>query len=144
MSHRRVTVVLAVLMMTVVGDRGGETAAWAAPTIVDPSLFAIELFTDLTPLGPEREVLQITITPGQNGFPAGMYLTTPFSAGSHSVLRINPGGTIDPVLDDLNAPESILFAEGLYGDGMFIAEAGEQRIQRLLSDGTVSTFQPSG
>jgi hypothetical protein len=75
------------VVMAIVSGPGGGRATWAVPTIVDPSQFAIDLFADLTPLGPEREVLHLTITPGQNGFPAGMYLTTPFSAGPHNVLR---------------------------------------------------------
>jgi CRP-like cAMP-binding protein len=140
MSQNRSRVILGAIC-SIAGIIGSiSTVVRAEPMLVDPTQFEIELFMDLAPFGPEREVLQLTISPGENGFPPGLYLTTPFSLGSHSVMRISPDGDVETVLDGLQAPETILFAQGEYGDGMLIAEAGQLRIQRLTADGIVSTF----
>jgi hypothetical protein len=39
---------------------------------------------------------------------------------------------------------SLVFAQGPYGEGMFITEPLEMRIQRLLPDGTLTTFAEVG
>ncbi len=127
-----------------VGGIGTPRVVLADPVLANPGLFQIELVADFAPLGAETEVLHLTITGGENGFPPGMYVTSPFSLGTHRLFRVDGAYQITEVLDGLNNPESILFARGAYGDGMLISEASELRILRLLSDGTLATFASLG
>lgn len=126
-----------------------QSSALADPILADPSHFRIDLYADLAPLGvgPKApKALQLTITDGKNGFPAGMYVTSPFnSPPDHDGLyRINGPSAITAVTKDLDTPETLVFAQGGYGSGMLITEPSQLRIQRLLADGTQTTFASLG
>lgn len=120
------------------------SAAAGQPLLADPTAFSIELFADMQELGPETQVLHLTLTPGHNGFDTGLYVTSPFSLGEDSIIHVDGDGHTQILASRFNAPETLLFAQGPFGDGMLIAEAGETRIVRLMPDGTRTTFADLG
>lgn len=117
-------------------------AADSAPILVDPSRFRIELFADLATVDPNLDAFQLTVSPGQNGFPAGLYVTPgpSFPPGGDRLMRVDSNGAISIVTSGLSSAESMVFAQGAYGDGILISEPRNQQIQRLLPDGTLTTF----
>ncbi|ACB54649.1 hypothetical protein cce_5303 (plasmid) [Crocosphaera subtropica ATCC 51142] len=121
---------------------GSIPNAKAVPTLVNSDRFKVELFVDLASIDPDLDAFQLTISSGENGFPAGLYVTPgpSFLPGGNRLMRIDHAGTISIVTDQLNSAESMLFARGSYGDGILISEPRDQRIRRLLSDGTLTTF----
>jgi hypothetical protein len=108
--------------------------------------FETTLFADLANLPGNPKVFQLTISSGQNGFAPGLYVTSGPLAGPRSdrLFRVDATGQVSVVMDGFNSNESLVFAQGAYGDGLLISEPREQRILRLLSDGTISTFATLG
>jgi len=122
------------------------TPALALPQMVEPDRFDIELFADLTELGGFPRAFQMTLTQGENGFPKGLYLTSGPVRGTASdrLFHVDEKGQVSVVKDGFNSTQTMVFANGPYGDGMLITEPRELRIQRLLSDGSISTFAELG
>jgi len=120
--------------------------ARADPVLADPSRYKISLYADLTPFGFHTKSLQLTITPGENGFAAGMYVTSPFtpSPNPDRLFFVTGPGAVSTVNSALDTPENLVFARGAYGDGMLISEPSNNRLQRLLADGTLTTFASLG
>lgn len=118
-----------------------ERQAFSQPQMVSPDQFDIELFADFEELG-RLKAWQLTITSGEQGFPPGLYVTSGPIPDDRSdrLIHIDIEGNINVVKDGFKSNESLVFARGLYGEGMLISEPQEQRIVRLLSDGTISTF----
>lgn len=118
----------------------------ANPVLQDPARFKIELYADLSALGFHTKSLQLTVTGGENGFPSGLYVTSPFtpSPNPDRLLHISGPGAVSVVTDSLDTPENVLFARGAYGAGMLISDPANLRIQRLLANGTLSTMANLG
>jgi hypothetical protein len=108
--------------------------------------FSTQLFADFSSITGANKPWELTITPGQNGFAAGLYATTgPFAGGkSDTLYRVDASGNINTVKGGFISNESLVFARGAYGNGMLISDILGQQILRLLSDGTLSTFASLG
>ncbi len=108
--------------------------------------FTSTVFADFSTLPGAPKPWQLTITSGENGFAPGLYATTgPFSGGrSGSLYRFDSAGTPTVVRSGFTSNESIVFAQGLYGDGMLVSDILGRQILRLSSDGTLSQFAAVG
>jgi hypothetical protein len=114
----------------------------ATPILANPDQYQIELFADFSSLNPPLDAFQMTITNGEHDFPAGMYVTSGPAQGTlgDRLVRVDAQGTITVVKEGIRNSETLIFARGAYGDGMLISEPFDQRIRRLLPDGTLTTF----
>jgi len=114
--------------------------ASAVPVATNPA-FHVEPFADLASFG-RLLAFGLHISSGENGFPAGLYVTSGPLADDRSdrLIRINPAGSMNLVLNGLVSNESLVFARGGYGDGMLITEPRNGRILRLLADGSLTPF----
>lgn len=121
---------------------GFSRAMAASPILADPDKYQIELFADFSSLTPPLDAFQMTITTGENGFAPGMYVTSGPAQRTlgNRLVRVNGDGSITVVKEGIRNAETLIFAKGAYGDGMLIAEPFDQRIRRLLPDGTLTTF----
>lgn len=128
------------------GPSFGEAGRIYHVTPVGGGKFSTQVFADFSPIAGANKPWQITITSGENGFAAGMYLTSgPFGAGrSDTLYRVDAQGAITPVAQGFTSNEALVFAHGAYGDGMLITDIRGQQILRLLADGTMSTFATLG
>lgn len=69
----------------------------------------------------------------------------PFGGGrSDTLYRIDAAGVIETVKAGFESNEALVFAQGDYGAGMLISDIRGQKILRLLSDGTLTTFANVG
>jgi hypothetical protein len=121
---------------------GFHHAMAATPILAEPDKYQIELFADFSSLAPPLDAFQMTITEGENGFAPGMYVTSGPAQGTlgNRLVRVNRDGSITVVKEGIRNAETLIFAKGAYGDGMLIAEPLDQRLRRLLPDGTLTTF----
>ena len=112
------------------------------PILTNPDEYKIELFADFSSLAPPLDAFQMTITSGENGFEAGMYVTSGPSMGTlgDRLVRVDSQGAVTVVKEGLRNSETLVFAKGDYGDGILITEPFDRRIRRLLPDGTLTTF----
>jgi hypothetical protein len=120
--------------------------AYAEPEIVDWQNFQLELFADLEQLEGYPRAFQVTITEGEDGFPAGLYVTSGPVKGSDSdrLFHIDTMGKVSVVKDGFSGVDSLIFANEQYGEGMLLTEPWGLRIVRLLPDGSLSTFAELG
>jgi hypothetical protein len=117
-------------------------------TLTDLKKFKLERFADLAGY-PRNWAFHLTITKGENGFPAGMYVTGGPSFGADKEMRrlfhIDKSGKVAVVEDRFEkGVETLVFARGAYGQGMLLSEPQSMRINRLLGDGTLTTFATLG
>lgn len=113
----------------------------ATPVLADPGRYKVELFSDFSSFG-RLKAWQLSISGGQNGFGPGMYVTSGPLPDDRSdrLLAINSAGQASVVKSGLVSNESLVFAKGAYGQGMLVTEPQQQRILRILADGTTTVF----
>src|SRR5262245_26456797 len=140
LNHNRTIRLVTLLLLAAVFGMLVPRAASADPILIDPR-FQVSIFGDLAPLG-RLKAFQLTVTSGENGFPAGLYVTSGPAPDDRSdrLVRIDALGQPTVVKSGFTTNEGLLFARGAYGDGMLITEPQLQRIDRLLSDGTRPVF----
>ncbi len=116
--------------------------ATAIPVMADPNLFSVELYADFAPLGGNLKAFDLLLTGGEQGFQAGLYVTSGPTGDTRSdrVVRIDGPGLVTPVKSGLVSNEGAVFSQGSYPPGMLIAIPRQQRIVQLLPDGTMNTF----
>jgi uncharacterized membrane protein YgcG len=143
-TSRNLWNIIGIIVLMALGIRGGSLVL-ADPILANPDQFGIELFADLASLG-RPKAFQLTISSGEHGFPEGLYVTTGPAGDDRSdrLLRIDRRGRIHVVQEGFHSNETMVFARGAYGDGILITEPLEQRILRLRSDGTRTTFASVG
>jgi hypothetical protein len=112
------------------------------PILTDPDKYQIELFADFSTLDPPLDAFQMTVTNGENGFDAGMYVTSGPASGTlgNRLVRVDRDRSVTVVKEGIQNAETLIFAQGDYGDGILICEPFDRRIRRLLPDGTLTTF----
>jgi len=129
------------------GDPSDAGKIWRVTSNGAGNFNSPQLFADFSSItGSANKPWQITITAGENGFASGLYATTgPFPDGrSGTLYRVDFNGSITEVKNGFNTIESLVFARGNYGDGILTSDIRGQQIQRLLADGTVTTFASLG
>jgi len=142
-----ITVVSASLLLVSVDN----VSAHHTPKLENPDKFEIQLCADLAEFG-RLKVFQLTFTNGENGFPAGLYVTSGPSGDDRSdrLIRVdqcmNKGSTqkVNIVRDGFVSNEALVFAKGPYGDGMLISAPLKQQILRLSPNGTLTNFTSVG
>lgn len=117
-------------------------------TLADTKNFKLAPFADLTGY-PRNWAFNMLITKGEQGFPAGMYVTGGPSFGNDKekrrLFRVDGTGTVTVVEDRFEKGlETLVFARGAYGQGLLLSEPQSLRINRLLADGTLSVFATLG
>jgi hypothetical protein len=119
---------------------------WPVPELADPDRFTIELFAvfdETIEGGIADDAFQMVFSHGEHGFPVGMFVSG--GPGSEDrIFFIDENAEIRPFALGFHSSEGMVFARGQYGEGLLIAEPRENRIQRLLADGTVETFTELG
>jgi hypothetical protein len=115
-----------------------EKSLVSAAPIIHDSRFKIEKFAefDLKPL----RSFGMAISDGTNGFSKGLFVSTGPLPDRDRLLFIDPLGNISVFKDGLVSNEGLIFAEGSYGNGLFVGEIAQGRILRLQSDGSASVF----
>lgn len=103
----------------------------------------IELFVDLEAAGFSGKITALLPTDGSRGFDPGFVfisgLTADNIAKNDAIYHADLEGNVTQLVQGLEDPFSLVFAEGEYGEGILFSEIGAQRIARLLPDGTVTT-----
>ncbi len=125
-----------------------ESESGAIPELAIPDRFRVELYADLAAY-PFNWTFHLTLTSGENGFPAGLYVTGGPSFQGDSELRrlfrVDGPSQVNVVEDGFQVGiESMVFARGAYGDGMLLTLPQATEIHRLLADGTLTTFASVG
>jgi hypothetical protein len=120
----------------------------ASPSLADPTRFRIEPYAGLSAF-PFNWTFDMTLTNGQDGFPAGLYIPSgpSFQGDSEKrrLFRVSSPGQVNVVEDRFTSGvESVVFAKGQYGNGMLLSQPQEQKILRLQADGTLTTFTSLG
>lgn len=129
-------------------EKESAEALAGLPTLADPEKFRVEPFADLAG-HPNNWAFQLTLTEGENGFPAGLYITGGPSFQSDDdpriLFRVDAGGEVHVVENRFtNGVENLVFTKGAYGDGMLLTEPQSLKISRLRSDGSLTTFATLG
>ena len=120
----------------------------ASPSLADPTRFRIEPYAGLSAF-PFNWTFDMTLTNGQDGFPAGLYIPSgpSFQGDSEKrrLFRVSSPGQVNVVEDRFTSGvESVVFAKGQYGNCMLLSQPQEQKILRLQADGTLTTFTSLG
>jgi hypothetical protein len=132
-----------VLFLLAMLGKSQSNLLWGDPMLVDPTHFQLQLYADFSSLPDNPKAFHLNLTPGTNGFPAGLYVTTDLLR-STQLLRVTGPNDVTVFKDGLDNLEATLFATGAYGTGMFISEPTNLQILRLLADGSVTTFANVG
>lgn len=127
--------------------RQGATSSPGAPQLGAEyqSSFGVELFANFAQFG-RLKAFQITISSGEQGFGAGMYVTSGPAVGDRGdrIVFIDTLDSASILHGGFLSNETLVFAQGEYGSGILVAEPRAGRITRLLVDGTTSAFATLG
>jgi hypothetical protein len=88
----------------------------------------------------------LNITKGEQGFPAGLYVTSGPVRDDRSdrLIHIDSQRHATIVKGGFTSNETLVFARGEYGNGMLITEPLNLRILRLLPNGGLTVFAELG
>ena len=105
----------------------------ADPKLVNPEKYNIELFADLSSQEGAPKAFQLTIADGKRSLPAGLYVTTGPLSGTHSdrIFQIEAPDKINVFASGLESSETMLVAEGKYGEGVLVSSPLLQQIMRV-------------
>jgi len=105
----------------------------ADPKLVNPEKYNIELFADLSSQEGAPKAFQLTIADGKRSLPAGLYVTTGPLSGTHSdrIFQIEAPDKINVFASGLESSETMLVADGKYGEGVLVSSPLLQQIMRV-------------